>query len=169
MNGVISPNVRIFGPSSIFLNTVMSIVKGLANREPTGSHVLDLARQLQVADQQRLAQFERAARDQQLERSYDVARRAVLVMTGVAPVPAAPWFVPDEALLSMLLLPEAPSIRWPRHSQLLWKLVDGKTRLGRAVRFTRELAWWTAAEFTRRTHDVSQLPTRQEEDAAAAA
>ena len=152
--------IPIFGPISIFLNTVMSIVKGLANREPTGGHVLDLARQLNAADDKRLGEFTRAARDQKLEKSYAVARRAVLLMTGVAPEPVPSWFVADDALLSMLLTPEDPSIRWPKHSRLLWKLVDGTNRLGRAVKFTREFAWWTAAEFSRRTHDVSQLPAR---------
>ena len=160
--------IPIFGPISIFLNTVMSIVKGLANREPTGGHVLDLARQLNAADDNRLAEFRRAARDQKLEKSYAVARRAVLVMTGVAPEPVPSWFVPDDALLAMLLTPEDPSIRWPKHSRLLWKLVDGTNRLGRAVKFTREFAWWTAAEFNRRTHDVSQLPARAEPEVAAA-
>lgn len=152
--------VPMFGPISIFLNTVMSIVKGLANREPTGSHALDLARQLHAADENRLAEYERAARDQGLVKSYLVARRAALVMTGVAPVPTGTWFVPDEDLLAMLLTPEDPDIRWPRHTKLLWKLVDGKNRLGRAVKFSREFAWWAAAEFSRRTHDVSQLPAR---------
>ena len=95
--------IPIFGPISIFLNTVMSIVKGLANREPTGGHVLDLARQLNAADDKRLAEFKRAARDQKLEKSYAVAKRAVLVMTGVAPEPVPSWFVPDDALLAMLL------------------------------------------------------------------
>lgn len=160
--------VPIFGPTSIFLNTVMSIVKGLANREPTGSHVLDLARQLHAADDARLAEFDSAVRNQQLEKSFTVAKRAVLVMTGVAPRPTPTWFVPDDALLTMLLVPDDPGIRWPRHSLLLWKLVDGKTRLGRAVKFSREFAWWTAAEFTRRTHDVSQLPAREEPEVAAA-
>jgi hypothetical protein len=161
--------VPIFGPTSIFLNTVMSVVKGLANREPTGSHVLDLARQLHAADDVRLAEFERAVRDQQLEKSFTVAKRAVLVMTGVAPRATPTWFVPDDALLAMLLVPDDPGIRWPRHSLLLWKLVDGKTRLGRGIKFTREFAWWTAAEFTRRTHDVSQLPARVDEPLAPAA
>jgi Uncharacterised nucleotidyltransferase len=161
--------VPIFGPVSIFLNTVMSIVKGLANREATGGHVLDLARQLTAADEQRLAEFKRAARDQKLSKSYTVAKRAVFVMTGVAPEPVPSWFVPDDALLAMLLTPEDPAIRWPRHTKLLWKLVDGDNRLGRAVKFTREFAWWTAAEFTRRTHDVSQMPARAEPEIAAAA
>lgn len=156
-------SVPIFGPRSIFLNTVQSIVKGLANREPTGGHVLDLARQLQGADEQRLAEFEEAARDQRLKRSYDVARRAVWAMTGVGSEAPPPWFVHDDNLISMLLVPEHPEIRWPRHSRLLWKLVDGKTRLGRAVKFSREFAWWTAAEFTRRTHDVSDRPAREED------
>ena len=150
----------IFGPMSVFLNTVMSIVKGLANREPTGGHVLDLARQLQSADEKRLAEFERAAHDQRLDKSYAVARRSVLVLTGVAPVPTPSWFIPDEALLAMLLTPEDPNIQWPKHSHLLWKLVDGRTRIGRAAKFTREFGWWTAAEISRRTHDVSQLPAR---------
>ena len=101
-------DVPIFGPTSIFLNTVMSIVKGLANREPTGSHVLDLARQLHAADDVRLAEFERAVRDQQLEKSFTVAKRAVLVMTGVAPRPTPTWFVPDDSLLEMLLVPGDP-------------------------------------------------------------
>ena len=70
------------------------------------------------------------------------------------------WFVADDALLAMLLTPEDPNIRWPKHTRLLWKLVDGDNRVGRAVKFTREFAWWTAAEFSRRTHDVSQLPAR---------
>lgn len=160
--------VPIFGPTSIFLNTVMSIVKGLANREPTGAHVLDLARQLHAADEEQLATFEQAARDQKLEKSYAVARRAVLAMTGVARDAVPPWFVPDDDLLAMLLTPEDPDISWPRHTKLLWKLVDGKNRLGRAVKFTREFAWWTAAEFTRRTHDVSQLPARHEPEVTAA-
>ena len=160
--------VPIFGPTAIFLNTVMSIVKGLANREPTGGHVLDLARQLHAADEEQLANFERAARDQDLEKSYAVARRAVLVITGVAPETVPSWFVPDDDLLAMLLTPEDPNIHWPRHTKLLWKLVDGKSRLGRAAKFTREFAWWTAAEFTRRTHDVSQLPAREEPGVAAA-
>ena len=160
--------VPIFGPTAIFLNTVMSIVKGLANREPTGGHVLDLARQLHAADEEQFANFERAARDQKLEQSYAVARRAVLVMTGVAPDVVPSWFVPDDDLLAMLLTPDDPHIRWPRHTKLLWKLVDGKNRLGRAVKFSREFAWWTAAEFTRRTHDVSQLPAREEPEVAAA-
>lgn len=160
--------VPTFGPTAIFLNTVMSVVKGLANREPTGGHVLDLARQLHAADEDQLAKFERAARDQRLEKSYAVARRAVLVMTGVAPGEVPSWFVPDDELLAMLLTPDDPDIRWPRHTKLLWKLVDGKNRLGRAVKFTREFAWWTAAEFTRRTHDVSQLPAREEPKVAAA-
>lgn len=150
----------IFGPISVFLNTVMSIVKGLANREPTGGHVLDLARQLQSADETRLAEFERAAHDQRLDKSYAVARRSALVMTGVAPVATPSWFIPDDALLAMLLTPEDPNIQWPKHSRLLWKLVDGKTRVGRAVKFTREFGWWTAAEISRRTHDVSQMPAR---------
>lgn len=158
--------VPIFGPTSIFLNTVMSIVKGLANREPTGGHVLDLARQLHAADEQRLAEFERVAHDQNLGKSYAVARRTVLVLTGVAPAPIPRWFIPDNTLLAMLLTPEDSAIRWPKHSRLLWKLVDGKTRLGRAVKFTREFAWWTAAEISRRTHDVSQLPARAEESLA---
>jgi hypothetical protein len=161
--------VPIFGSISIFLNTVMSIVKGLANREPTGGHVLDLARQLQMADEKQLAQFERAAVDQKLEKSYAVARRSVLIMTGVAPVPTPLWFVPDDALLAMLLTPADPSIPWPKHSRLLWKLVDGKTRIGRGLKFTREFAWWTAAEISRRTHDVSQLPARSDEPVAQAA
>ena len=161
--------VPIFGPISIFLNTVMSIVKGLANREPTGGHVLDLARQLNAADDQRLAEFKEAARDQKLEKSYAVARRSVLVMTGVAPEPVPSWFVPDDALLAMLLTPDDPDIRWPRHTKLLWKLVDGKSRVGRALKFTREFTWWTAAEFTRRTHDVSQKPARAEQPDVAAA
>lgn len=161
--------VPVFGPVSIFLNTVMSIVKGLANREPTGGHVLDLARQLHAADEERLAEYDRAARDQRLEKSYTVARRAVLIMTGVAPVPARSWFIPDDELLAMLLSPEDPGIRWPKHSLLLWKLVDGKNRLGRALKYSREFAWWTAAELTRRTHDVSQLPARAEPPAAPAA
>jgi hypothetical protein len=152
--------VPIFGPISIFLNTVMSIVKGLANREPTGGHVLDLARQLNIADEKQLSQFERAAHEQRLDKSYAVARRSVFVMTGVAPVPSPPWFIPDDALLEMLLTPEAPSIQWPKHSRLLWKLVDGRTRIGRALKFAREFGWWTAAEISRRTHDVSHLPAR---------
>lgn len=160
--------VPIFGPISIFLNTVMSIVKGLANREPTGGHVLDLARQLHAADEEQLAKLERAARDQRLEKSYSVARRAVWVMAGVGPGDVPSWFVPDDNLLAMLLTPEDPEIRWPRHAKLLWKLVDGNGRFDRAVKFTREFAWWTAAEFTRRTHDVSQLPARQEPEVAAA-
>ena len=160
--------IPIFGPISIFLNTVMSIVKGLANREPTGGHVLDLARQLNTADDNRLAEFRRAAQDQKLEKSYAVARRAVLVMTGVAAEPVPSWFVPDDALLAMLLTPEDPTIRWPKHTRLLWKLVDGTNRFGRALKFTREFAWWTAAEFSRRTHDVSQLPARAEQKVAAA-
>ena len=159
-------NVPIFGPTSIFLNTIMSIVKGLANREPTGGHVLDLARQLHAADEKRLAQFESAAGDQHLEKSYAVAKRAVLAMTGVAPRPVPAWFISDEDLLAMLLTPEDPSIRWPRHSRFLWKLVDGRSRIGRAVKFLREFAWWTAAEISRRTHDVSQLPARAEEQLA---
>ena len=160
--------IPIFGPISIFLNTVMSIVKGLANREPTGGHVLDLARQLNAANDKRLAEFKRAAHNQQLEKSYAVAKRAVLVMTGVAPEPVPSWFVPDDALLAMLLTPEDPNIRWPKHTRLLWKLVDGDNRVGRAVKFTREFAWWTAAEFSRRTHDVSQLPARAQPELAAA-
>jgi hypothetical protein len=152
--------IPIFGPISIFLNTVMSIVKGLANREPTGAHVLDLARQLHAADATRLTEFEHAAHDQRLDKSYAVARRAVLVMTGVAPVPTPPWFIPDDALLAMLLTPDDPSIQWPKHSRLLWKLVDGRSRIGRAIKFAWEFGWWTAAEFSRRTHDVSQLPAR---------
>jgi hypothetical protein len=152
--------IPIFGPISIFLNTVMSIVKGIANREPTGGHVLDLARQLNAANDKRLAEFKRAAQNQQLEKSYAVAKRAVLVMTGVAQEPVPSWFVADDALLAMLLTPEDPNIRWPKHTRLLWKLVDGDNRVGRALKFTREFAWWTAAEFSRRTHDVSQLPAR---------
>ena len=162
-------NVPIFGPVSIFLNTVMSIVKGLANREPTGGHVIDLARQLHAADGKRLAEFERAVSDQRLERSYAVARRAVMVVTGVAPIPTPPWFISDDTLLAMLLTPADPNIGWPKHSRLLWKLVDGKTRIGRAVKFTREFAWWTAAEVTRRTHDVSDLPARADDEAKPAA
>ena len=90
--------VPIFGTTSIFLNTVMSIVKGLANREPTGGHVLDLGRQLAAADEQRLTEFDQAAKAQRLEKSYSVAKRAVLAMTGVAPRPVPSWFVPDDDL-----------------------------------------------------------------------
>lgn len=161
--------VPIFSSTWIFLNTIMSIVKGLANREPTGSHVIDLARQLQACDDQRLAAFERAAIQQGLQKTYAVARRAAMIVTHVAPVPTPQWFIPDDDLLQMLLSPRDPRIRWPKHSLLLWKLVDGDTRVRRAFRFTRELAWWTAAELTRRTHDVSQLPAREETGAAAAA
>ncbi|HZU51379.1 MAG TPA: nucleotidyltransferase family protein [Sphingomicrobium sp.] len=152
-----------FGPTSIFLNTVMSIVKGLTNHEPVGQHVLDLARQLHAADGERLAAFDQAARYQALERSYAFARRAVIALTGVSRVPTEQWVVPDDTLVAMLITPWDPSIQWPRHRQLLWDLVDGDSWFSRAMRFTREIAWWTAAELTRRTHDVSRLPARMDE------
>lgn len=147
--------IATFGDVSNFLNTVMSVVKGISNHEPTGAHVIDLARQLCSADEAKRAQFERAARRQRLVKSYAVARRAVMVMTGLDVGPTPPWFVSDETLLTMLLTPDAPGIRLPQRRHILWQLVDDETPVARLVNFAREFAWMTAAEFTRRTHDVS--------------
>jgi len=147
--------VATFGDTSNFLNTVMSVVKGISNPEPTGAHVIDLARQLHTAGDAKRAEFARAAREQGLVKSYTVARRAVMVMTGLDVGPTPPWFVSDEMLLTMLLTPDAVGVRLPQRRHILWHLVDDQTPIARAVNFVREFAWMTAAEFTRRTHDVS--------------
>ncbi len=147
--------IATFGDTSNFLNTVMSVVKGISNHEPTGAHVIDLARQLHAADDAKRAEFEKAAKSQGLVKSYAVARRAVMAMTGLDVGPTAPWFVTDEKLLTMLLTPDAADFPLPQRRHILWHLVDDETPLARVVNFVREFAWMTAAEFTRRTHDVS--------------
>ena len=147
--------IPTFGDTSNFLNTVMSVVKGISNHEPTGAHVIDLARQLKSADEDKRAEFERAARKQGLVKSYAVARRAVMVMAGLDVGPTPRWFIPDETLLAMLLTPDAADIRLPQRRHILWHLVDDETPVSRIVNFAREFAWMTAAEITRRTHDVS--------------
>lgn len=147
--------IATLGTNSNFLNTVMSVVKGVVNREPTGAHVIDLARQLHSADSALRMQFEQAARDQGLVKSYAVARRAVMVMTGVEVGATPRWFVSDERLLAMLLTPLDPGFQWEHRRNMLWHLVDDETPVARVVNFAREFAWMTAAEFTRRTHDVS--------------
>jgi hypothetical protein len=147
--------VATMGSVASFLNTVMSVVKGISNHEPTGAHVIDLARQLHAADDDLRAQFERAAKKQALVKSYAVARRAVMVVTGLDVGPTPPWFVADEVLLAMLLTPDAADICLPQRRRILWHLVDDERPFARVVNFAREFAWMTAAEFTRRTHDVS--------------
>ena len=156
--------VRTFGRKAILLHTVISIIKGLMNREPTGAHVLDLARQLRSASAEQRAEFEKLASSQRLAKSYAVARRAVLVLTGVDAAPTPRWFVSDERLLAMLLVPDAWNIRWPERRLMLWNLVDGRT-IGKAANFARECAWWAAAEATRRTHDVSLASDPKDERA----
>jgi hypothetical protein len=133
----------------------MSVVKGLVNREAAGAHVIDLARRLHAADEAQLEQFEQAARDQGLVQSSAVARRAVMVMTGVDIGPTKPWFISDELLLAMLLTPDDPDFRFPQRRRMLWHLVDDETPLARLRNFAREFAWMAAAEISRRTHDVS--------------
>ena len=147
--------IATFGDTSNFLNTVMSVVKGLSNHEPTGAHVIDLARQLHAANDEKRAGFERAAKEQGLTKSYAVSRRAVMAMTGLDVGPTRPWFVSDEKLLAMLLTPDTTEFRLPQRRHILWHLVDDETPVARVVNFIREFAWTTAAEFTRRTHDVS--------------
>lgn len=147
--------INTFGARATFLHTVMSIVKGLMNREPTGAHVLDLARQMQTASASKLADFESIVAAQRLKQSYAVAKRSVLIMTGISAGEAPQWYVSDDTLLSMLLAPDDPSIRWPERRYLLWHLVDGESTAARAANFGREFVWWAAAEATRRTHDVS--------------
>lgn len=147
--------IATFGDTANFLNTVMSVVKGLAGHEPTGAHVIDLARQLHAADSDQRGRFEQAAREQGLTKSYAVARRAVMVMTGMDVGATPSWFVPDETLLAMLLTPDDPGVRLPQRRRILWHLVDDDTSLGRVWNFAREFAWMAAAEISRRTHDVS--------------
>lgn len=147
--------IATFGDVSNFLNTVMSVVKGISNHEPTGHHVIDLARQLHAANDAKRAEFDRAASSQRLVKSYAVARRAVMVMTGMDVGPTPPWFVSDDLLLTMLLTPDNADVRLPQRRHILWHLVDDQTPMARLLNFTREFAWMTAAEITRRTHDVS--------------
>jgi len=147
--------VATLGKRSTFLHTVMSVVKGLVNHEPTGAHVIDLARQLHVADDRQRAEFERAAKEQGIAKSYAVARRAVMVVTGLDVGPTPQWFVPDDMLLAMLLMPTDSAICWPHRRRMLWHLVDDDSALARVANFMREFAWMAAAEVTRRTHDVS--------------
>jgi len=147
--------IATFGEVSNFLNTVMSVVKGLAGHEPTGAHVIDLARQLHAADSAKREEFAQAARDQRLVKSYAVARRAVIVMTGLDVGPTEPWFISDDLLLAMLLTPDDPDFRFPQRRRILWHLVDDETALARVRNYVREFAWMAAAEVTRRTHDVS--------------
>jgi len=149
--------VATLGTTSTFLHTIMSVVKGLVNHEPTGAHVMDLARQLHAADERQLADLERAVKEQGIEKSYAVARRAVMVMTGLDIGPTRPWFISDELLLAMLLTPDDPALRVPQRRRMLWHLVDDETPLARISNFAREFAWMAAAEFSRRTHDVSGL------------
>lgn len=147
--------IRTFGKNGIFLHTVVSIIKGLMNREPTGSHVLDLGRQIRSASSEQRAAFMKVAAAQRLTKSYAVARRAVRSLTGVEADPAPEWIMSDDALLGMLLTPADPAVRWPERRYLLWHLVDGRSACARAANYAREFAWWAAAEATRRTHDVS--------------
>ncbi len=149
---------------ALFLHTVMSVVKGLMNREPTGAHVLDLARQLRSASAEQRLRFEALATAQRLAKSYAVARRAVLVLTGVDAGRTPRWFVSDGRLLAMLLVPDAWNIRWPERRLMLWNLVDGAS-IAKAANFARECAWWAAAEATRRTHDVSLASDPKDERA----
>jgi hypothetical protein len=151
--------IQTFGPNAVFLHTVMSVIKGLMNHEPTGRYVVDLGRQLSSANPEQLAEFERIAKAQRLEKSYAVARRAAFVVTGVEAGPTPPWIAPDEKLVAMLLTPSDPKIRWPARRNMLWHLVDGPSATARAANFSREFAWWAASEFTRRTHDVSDERT----------
>jgi hypothetical protein len=78
-----------------------------------------------------------------------------MVVTGLDVGPTPPWFVADEVLLAMLLTPDAADICLPQRRRILWHLVDDERPFARVVNFAREFAWMTAAEFTRRTHDVS--------------
>ena len=152
------------GADAIFLHTVISVIKGLMNREPTGSHVLDLGRQIHSATDERRAEFERIASNQRLAKSYAVARRAVMVVTGVKAGPTPRWFVSDGRLQAMLLTPEAWNLRWPPRRTLLWNLVDGRS-ITKTANFARECVWWAAAEATRRTHDVSLASDPKDERA----
>lgn len=153
-----------FGADALFLHTVISVIKGLMNREPTGAHVLDLARQIHSATAERRGEFERIASAQRLAKSYAVARRAAMVVTGVEAGPTPRWFVSDGRLQAMLLTPEAWNLRWPPRRTLLWHLVDGRS-IAKSANFARECAWWAAAEATRRTHDVSLAADPKDERA----
>ena len=148
-------SIATLGPESTFLHTIMSIVKGLVNHEPTGSHVLDLARQMQGASAEQRLGFERALKHQRLEQSWAIARRTVAVMTGLEAERTEPWFVPDASLLAMLLTPDNPRIVWPTRRRLLWHMVDGGSVVSRSINYAREFGWVVAAEVCRRTHDVS--------------
>ncbi|WP_027039764.1 nucleotidyltransferase family protein [Mesorhizobium ciceri] len=133
------------------LLSCISVAKALFNREPCAGYVCDIgasAGRLDEADQQRLLD---AATAQGLDDTLLLGLRAADVLLGGAGTLLSQRAtrilsrIGNEDLLSMVIAPWLPSLRWPQRRTVLWELC------GRApVRYLAEAGWAASADISRR-------------------
>jgi hypothetical protein len=150
--------IRIAGaevPFTSVADTLMlsciSVAKALFNREPCAGYVCDIrasANRLDEADQRRVLD---AAVSQGLDDTLLLGLRAADVLLGANGTLLSERAKPilsrigDEDLLSMVIAPWLPSLRWPQRRTVLWELC------GRApVRYLAEAGWAASADLSRR-------------------
>ncbi|RVD16294.1 MAG: hypothetical protein EOS73_15015 [Mesorhizobium sp.] len=133
------------------LLSCISVAKALFNREPCAGYVCDIgtsAARLDEADQQRLLD---AATVQGLDDTLLLGLRAADVLLGGGGTLLSQRAtrilsrIGNEDLLSMVIAPWLPSLRWPQRRTVLWELC------GRApVRYLAEAGWAASADISRR-------------------
>jgi hypothetical protein len=133
------------------LLSCISVAKALFNREPCAGYVCDIrasASRLDEMDQQRVLD---AAAAQGLDDTLLLGLRTADVLLGGAGTLLSQRAtrilsrIGNEDLLSMVIAPWLPSLRWPQRRTVLWELC------GRApVRYLAEAGWAASADISRR-------------------
>jgi hypothetical protein len=132
----------------IALLSAMSIVKAIYNRQPTGSHAMDLSAAFGRMTEPQAADTVEEARRQGLLRTLAFACRAADVTFGAATpafaeVPLAD--IDPRTLSRMVLSPDDPSIKWRKRRHFFRALADRPL-----IDVPVELAWLALSDLTRR-------------------